>query len=164
MSWFGSSTRKTTIFYVVLIAMASLVVGMVIASRLDLVADVLGADAWRFRRPTALRSAARSTPRHSVTSRRRNRRWSSASAPSRGSGRRISASSSAVTICSSGSSGAGRPGAARADAAGAAPATAALDAGRGLGLHHQQGRLHHHQQPRRRRRDENLRAVLRGRR
>ena len=36
MSWFGSTTRKTTIFYVVLIAMASLVVGMVIASRLDL--------------------------------------------------------------------------------------------------------------------------------
>src|SRR5687768_9388730 len=36
MSWFGSSTRKTTIFYVVLIAMASIVVGMVIASRLDL--------------------------------------------------------------------------------------------------------------------------------
>src|SRR5687768_9051231 len=36
MSWFGSSVRKTTIFYVVLIAMASLVVGMVIASRLDL--------------------------------------------------------------------------------------------------------------------------------
>jgi serine protease Do len=36
MSWFGSSTRKTTLFYVVLIAMASLVVGMVIASRLDL--------------------------------------------------------------------------------------------------------------------------------
>src|SRR5688572_27393106 len=36
MSWFGSSMRKTTIFYVVLIAMASLVVGMVIASRLDL--------------------------------------------------------------------------------------------------------------------------------
>ena len=36
MSWFGSSTRKTTIFYVVLVAMASLVVGMVIASRLDL--------------------------------------------------------------------------------------------------------------------------------
>ncbi len=36
MSWFGSSSRKTTIFYVALIAMASLVVGMVIASRLDL--------------------------------------------------------------------------------------------------------------------------------
>ncbi len=36
MSWFGSSSRKTTIFYVILIAMASLVVGMVIASRLDL--------------------------------------------------------------------------------------------------------------------------------
>src|SRR4026209_2826545 len=36
MSWFGSSTRKTTIFYVVLVALASLVVGMVIASRLDL--------------------------------------------------------------------------------------------------------------------------------
>jgi serine protease Do len=37
MSLFGSSAlRKTTIFYVVLIAMASLVVGMVIASRLDL--------------------------------------------------------------------------------------------------------------------------------
>jgi serine protease Do len=37
MSLFGSSSlRKTTIFYVVLIAMASLVVGMVIASRLDL--------------------------------------------------------------------------------------------------------------------------------
>jgi serine protease Do len=36
MSWFGSSTRKTTLFYVVLIAMASLVVGMVIASRLEL--------------------------------------------------------------------------------------------------------------------------------
>ena len=35
MSWFGSSSRKTTFFYVVLIAMASLVVGMVIASRLD---------------------------------------------------------------------------------------------------------------------------------
>jgi serine protease Do len=36
MSWFGSSARKTTIFYVVLVAMASVVVGMVIASRLDL--------------------------------------------------------------------------------------------------------------------------------
>jgi serine protease Do len=36
MSSFPSSTRKTTIFYVALIAMASLVVGMVIASRLDL--------------------------------------------------------------------------------------------------------------------------------
>src|SRR5262245_61958071 len=36
MSSFLSSTRKTTIFYVVLIAMASLVVGMVIASRLDM--------------------------------------------------------------------------------------------------------------------------------
>ena len=36
MSWFGSSSRKTTIFYVVLVAMASLVVGMVIASRLDM--------------------------------------------------------------------------------------------------------------------------------
>ena len=36
MSSFLSSTRKTTIFYVILIAMASLVVGMVIASRLDL--------------------------------------------------------------------------------------------------------------------------------
>jgi len=36
MSWFVSSSRKTTIFYVVLVAMASLVVGMVIASRLDL--------------------------------------------------------------------------------------------------------------------------------
>ena len=36
MSLFGSSSRKTTLFYVVLIAMASLVVGMVIASRLDI--------------------------------------------------------------------------------------------------------------------------------
>jgi serine protease Do len=36
MAVFGSSSRKTTLFYVVLIAMASLVVGMVIASRLDL--------------------------------------------------------------------------------------------------------------------------------
>ena len=36
MSWFGSSTRKATIFYIVLVAMASLVVGMVIASRLDM--------------------------------------------------------------------------------------------------------------------------------
>ena len=36
MSWFGSSSKKTTIFYVVLVAMASLVVGMVIASRLDM--------------------------------------------------------------------------------------------------------------------------------
>jgi serine protease Do len=36
MSWFGASSRKTAFFYVVLIAMASLVVGMVIASRLDL--------------------------------------------------------------------------------------------------------------------------------
>jgi len=35
MSWFVSSTRKATIFYLVLVAMASLVVGMVIASRLD---------------------------------------------------------------------------------------------------------------------------------
>ena len=35
MSSFLSTTRKTTIFYVALIAMASLVVGMVIASRLD---------------------------------------------------------------------------------------------------------------------------------
>ena len=51
---------------------------------------------WRFRRPTAHRSAGPSTPRRSATSRRRNRRWSSASAPSRGSGRRTSASSSAA--------------------------------------------------------------------
>lgn len=36
MSWFVSSNRKTTLFYVALSAMASLVVGMVIASRLDL--------------------------------------------------------------------------------------------------------------------------------
>ncbi len=36
MSWFGSSSRKATLFYVVLVAIASLVVGMVIASRLDL--------------------------------------------------------------------------------------------------------------------------------
>jgi serine protease Do len=36
MSWLGSSIRKATVFYVVLIVMASLVVGMVIASRLDL--------------------------------------------------------------------------------------------------------------------------------
>src|ERR1700682_2591194 len=36
MSSFLSSTRKTTILYVTLIAMVSLVVGMVIASRLDL--------------------------------------------------------------------------------------------------------------------------------
>ena len=36
MSWSGSSSRKTTLFYVVLVAIASLVVGMVIASRLDL--------------------------------------------------------------------------------------------------------------------------------
>src|SRR6185436_2201226 len=36
MSLNGSSQRKTTAFYVVLIALASLVVGMVIASRLDL--------------------------------------------------------------------------------------------------------------------------------
>ena len=36
MSWFGSTSRKTTLFYLVLVAMASLVVGMVIASRLDL--------------------------------------------------------------------------------------------------------------------------------
>jgi serine protease Do len=36
MSWFVSSSRKTTFFYAALIAMASLVVGMVIASRLDL--------------------------------------------------------------------------------------------------------------------------------
>ena len=36
MSWFGSASKKTTIFYVILVAMASLVVGMVIASRLDM--------------------------------------------------------------------------------------------------------------------------------
>jgi serine protease Do len=36
MSWFGSSSRKTAIFYVVLIAMVSLVVGMVIASRIGI--------------------------------------------------------------------------------------------------------------------------------
>jgi serine protease Do len=36
MSGFVSSTRKITLFYVALIAMASVVVGMVIASRLDL--------------------------------------------------------------------------------------------------------------------------------
>src|SRR5262249_30598056 len=36
MSSFPATTRKTTIFYAALIAIASLVVGMVIASRLDL--------------------------------------------------------------------------------------------------------------------------------
>ena len=36
------SSRKTTLFYAVLIAVASLAVGMVIASRLDLVAALRG--------------------------------------------------------------------------------------------------------------------------
>ncbi len=44
------STRKTTAFYAVLLAVASLFVGMVIASRLDLDARVLGADESRCRR------------------------------------------------------------------------------------------------------------------
>ena len=41
MSWFGSSTRKTTIFYIVLVAMASLVVGMVIWLALVPVVEIL---------------------------------------------------------------------------------------------------------------------------
>ena len=38
------STRKTTVFYALLIAVASLAVGMVLASRLDLHAGLVGAD------------------------------------------------------------------------------------------------------------------------
>ena len=38
------STRKTTLFYALLIAVASLAVGMVIASRLDLSPRIVGAD------------------------------------------------------------------------------------------------------------------------
>ena len=37
------STRKTTLFYAALIAMASVAIGMVIASRLDMTAPLLGA-------------------------------------------------------------------------------------------------------------------------
>ena len=44
------STRKTTLFYALLIAVASLAVGMVIASRLRSDAGLVGADASRCRR------------------------------------------------------------------------------------------------------------------
>ena len=44
------STRKTTLFYALLIAVSSLAVGMVIASRLDLTPAVVGADRSRRRR------------------------------------------------------------------------------------------------------------------
>ncbi len=46
------STRKTTVFYGVLIAVASLAVGMVIASRLDLSPESVGPDARGARRAT----------------------------------------------------------------------------------------------------------------
>ena len=39
------SSRKITLFYAVLIALASLAVGMVIASRLDLAPRIVGPDA-----------------------------------------------------------------------------------------------------------------------
>ena len=40
------SNRKTTVFYAMLIAVASLAVGMVIASRLDLQAGRIASDDW----------------------------------------------------------------------------------------------------------------------
>ena len=48
------STRKTTVFYALLIAVASLAVGMVIASRLDLSPES-SAQSWRCRPPTRRR-------------------------------------------------------------------------------------------------------------
>ena len=80
------SSRKTTVFYGLLIGVASLAVGMVIASRLDLSPPSMAQPAISAAgRPTARRSAGRSMPARSATSRRWSApRWST-SGPSRGS-------------------------------------------------------------------------------
>ena len=75
------STRKTTLFYALLIAVASLAVGMVIASRLDLSPTLVGADDRGAADEQRAAHRRRSTRRRSATSPRRNRRWSSTSGP-----------------------------------------------------------------------------------
>ena len=91
------SSRKTTVFYGLLIGVASLAVGMVIASRLDLSPPSMAQPARSpCRRPTARRCGGPSTPARSATSPRPSARRSSTSGPNRGSGRRSSPSSSAA--------------------------------------------------------------------
>ena len=63
------STGKTSAFYVVLIAVAGMAVGMVISSRLDLAPASSAQTVVGARRSTARRSADRSTRRRSATSR-----------------------------------------------------------------------------------------------
>ena len=87
MSWFGSASKKTTIFYVILVAMASLVVGMVIASRLDM-SQTSSAQTIAIPATNSARSAGRSMQRRSKPSRRLSHQWLSASARNPVSGRR----------------------------------------------------------------------------
>ena len=63
------STRKTTLFYALLIAVASAAVGMVIASKLELAPTSAAQSAISASPlPTARRSAARSMPAPSAAS------------------------------------------------------------------------------------------------
>ena len=63
------STRKTTLFYALLIAVASAAVGMVIASKLELAPTSAAQSTLSVPPPTARRSAARSTRARSAASR-----------------------------------------------------------------------------------------------
>ena len=155
------STRKTTLFYAVLIAIASIAVGMVIASRLDLTPASSAQTVSRAADEQRAARRRRSTRRRSGTSPRRRSRRSSTSGPSRAQRSRgpdrVLRRRRAATICCGGSSAGDAP--ARSPARRAAAAAAArrqddagpLHAGRRHRLHHRQGRLHPHEQPRGRR-------------
>ena len=153
------STRKTTLFYAVLIAVASLAVGMVIASQLGPDAGLVGPDGRGAADEQRAAQRRRSTRRRSATSPRRRCRRSSTSGPSR--------RSAAGPATSDGGGGGGEdllrrffggqapPGQGqRPQPRGAAPRAATTrtsrHAGRRHRLHHRQGGLHPHQQPRRR--------------
>ena len=152
------STRKTTLFYALLIAVASLAVGMVIASRLDLSPESSA--------QTLAVPAANQAPLTGAITLSTFRDIAKAQTPTVVNIRTESRQRAQEMTEFFG--GRRRPlppllrGAGRRDApATAAPPARPGGAGRRHRLHHQQGRLHPHQQPRRRGRDEGAGVALR---
>ena len=142
-------TRKTTLFYVVLIAIASAAVGMVISSQ------------WGLSRASSAQTvtvpAANTAPLGGPIDATTFRNIAKTQAPVvvniRTSARvraRADATRGRRGAASGASSAAGRRGRPRAAPVRRAEEDAPVQQGAGHGLHHRQGRLHPHQQPRRR--------------
>ena len=155
------STRKTTLFYAVLIAVASLAVGMVIASRLDLTpassaqtVAVPPMNSAPLDRPDRRARRSATSPRRTIADGRQHpdRVAAAHAGPDRvlRRRRRRRRRPAPPVLRRRRPAGADAPQA----AAAARPAgrrSEQLTAGRRHRLHHRQGRLHPHQQPRRRR-------------